>query len=220
VLEENYHESMARWHLYRRWRRPQRAQRRSEYIFHSLMHSLPKSGLFIDLGANIGDVTFAARRHGMEVIAFEPDPTAARLLATRFASDPGVTIQAKAVGASARVATLFQDPSAAKTDKATEGSSLFEREKHQGGQSYQVEVVDLVEFIRSLNRPVAVLKMDIEGAEVECLDAMLDAGVHRLIGHILVETHERISPELAAGIDRIRTRIAGEGLTNINLNWL
>ena len=80
-------------------------------------------------------------------------------------------------------------------------------------------MVDLVQFLRGLDEPVAVVKMDIEGSEAECIESILDAGIHRSIGQILVETHERFSPDLAAQINRLRDRIGREGIRNINLNW-
>jgi FkbM family methyltransferase len=221
MLEEGYLESTIRWHLTRRWRRPPREVRRAERMFHAVMRALPdRNGLFIDLGANVGDVTYGARRYGMNVIAFEPDPDAFSILSRRFEYDPRVILHQNAVGATDRTVTLYRDPHVANDAKASEGSSLIHREKHIGGSSHQVEMVDIVKFIQAVDVPIAVLKMDIEGAEVECLDAIIEAGVHDKIGSMLVETHERFSPELANGIGRIRSRVLSEGINNINLDWL
>ncbi|SFO69082.1 methyltransferase, FkbM family [Mesorhizobium sp. NFR06] len=218
MLQESYLEFILRWHLYRRWHRPQRPKRQAEFNFHQLMKATPANGLFIDLGANIGDVTRHALSYGMRVIAFEPDPTALEVLRRRFRNDERVTIIPKAVGGSARKATLHQRPDA-QNIRMTEWSSLFEVPAHAKGSAFEVEVVDLVDYLKGIRDPIAIVKMDIEGAEAECIEAMLDDGVHRSIGRILVETHERLSPDLAARIGALRQRIFREGIANIDLDW-
>ncbi|ESX11305.1 MULTISPECIES: hypothetical protein [unclassified Mesorhizobium] len=54
------------------------------------------------------------------------------------------------------------------------------------------------------------MKMDIEGSEAECLEAILEAGLQDAVGAILVETHDRVSPDIAHRVERIRQRIAQE----------
>ncbi|MER9208828.1 MULTISPECIES: FkbM family methyltransferase [unclassified Mesorhizobium] len=218
MLRESYFEFMLRWYAYRRWHRPPRRVRQAEYDFHQLMKKLPADSLFIDLGANIGDVTGHVLAYGMRVIAFEPDPVARQILTTRFGNNDRVTIIPKAVGGSARTATFHQRPDVSDL-RRTESSSLIQTHEHTNGKSFEVEVVDLVQFLQGLHEPIAIVKMDIEGAEAECIEAMLDAGIHRSIGQILVETHERFSPDLADRIGKLRGRIAQEGIRNINLDW-
>ncbi|ESY09517.1 methyltransferase [Mesorhizobium sp. LNJC386A00] len=174
--------------------------------------------MFIDLGANIGDVTGHVLAYGMRVIAFEPDPVARQILTTRFGNNDRVTIIPKAVGGSARTATFHQRPDVSDL-RRTESSSLIQTHEHTNGKSFEVEVVDLVQFLQGLHEPIVIIKMDIEGAEAECIEAILDAGIHRSIGQILVETHERFSPDLADRIGKLRGRIAQEGIRNINLDW-
>ena len=215
VLQESYLQFILRWHLYRRWHRPPRPKRQAEFDFHQLMKSLPRRGLFIDLGANVGDVTRHALSYGMKVIAFEPDPAALKILRNRFGNDERVTIIPKAVGGSARTAILHKWPDTQNV-RMTEWSSLFEVPEHANG--IEVEVVDLVQFLK-LEEPIAVVKMDIEGAEAECIESMLDDGIYRSIGHVLVETHERLSRDLASRITALRDRIGRERLNNIDLGW-
>lgn len=215
MLEEGRTESILRWHLYRRWRNPPKGHRLAEYLFYRTLDKAPRGGIFIDLGANVGKVAARALEYGHKVYAFEPDPTALAALRSRLGDNFAVEIIPKAVGATSRTAKFYRRP-----DEQTEWSSLTKIDVHEGGEVLEVEVVDIVEFIRGLGRPVTVLKMDIEGAEAECLEAILDAGLHRSIGMMLVETHDRFSPELAARLDAIRARIARENITNINLEWV
>lgn len=217
MLKESYLEFAVRWHLYRKWHMPPRPNRQAEYDFHRTMKTVRAGGLFIDLGANVGDVTRHALDYGMRVIAFEPDPVARQVLTARFGKSSRVTIIPKAIGGSARTAIFHQ---ASKIDATrTEASSLFETKHNAKGTAFEVEVVDIVQFLRGLQEPIAVIKMDIEGAEAECLEAIMDAGIHHSIGKILVETHERFSPDLAERIGNLRDRIEREGIRNINMDW-
>ncbi|WFP61826.1 MULTISPECIES: hypothetical protein [unclassified Mesorhizobium] len=73
-----------------------------------------------------------------------------------------------------------------------------------------------MQFLKELEEPATVVKMDIEGAEAECIESMLDDGVYRSIGHVLVETHERLSRDLSNRIAALRDRIGREGINNID----
>lgn len=61
----------------------------------------------------------------------------------------------------------------------------------------EVEVVDLAEFVHSLDTPVAVIKMDIEGAEYLVLDRLIESGAMERIGRIYAECHVDRIPGLA-----------------------
>ncbi|MBU0584934.1 MAG: FkbM family methyltransferase [Alphaproteobacteria bacterium] len=215
MLEESRAEFMLRWHLYRRWKKPPSTRRQAEYSFHKMLDGVAADSIFLDLGANVGHVSAKALEHNLKVIAFEPDPAALTLLRSRFGNNPNIEIIPKAVGASNRAAKLHR-----RTGDLTEWSSLIEFDFHADDLAVDVEVVDLVDFVRQLPRPVGVMKMDIEGAEAECLEALLDSGLHRSVGTILVETHDRFSNDLAARLDAIRARIEGEGIDNIDLTWV
>ncbi|MDQ2634845.1 MAG: FkbM family methyltransferase [Pseudomonadota bacterium] len=216
MFEESRLEFMIRWYLYRR--RNNKHHRRMEYEFYKLMDAT-SPGIFVDLGANFGTVTAKALEYGHKVYAFEPDPFAFRKLHECVGSNPNAVIVPKAVGASKRTATFFRRPDV-ETGHFSKISSLIPHDQHHGGVEVEVEVVDIVDFLRALPQPPSVIKMDIEGAEAECLEAILDAGLHRSIGMMLVETHECFSPEIADRLDRIRARIAAEAICNINLEWI
>lgn len=211
MLEESRAEFMLRWHLYRRWHSPPNPTRKAEYTFYKMMDSL-RDGVFVDLGANVGQVTRKALSYGHDVIAFEPDPRALTVLRQNFADDPRVTIIPKAVGANSGVSTFYL------SDKTTEASSLVANRDNETGTPLEVEVVDIVSFLREIDRPIAAVKMDIEGAEAECLEAVLDAGLHKRIGYILVEPHDWISPVVARRLDRIRERLVT--IPNVSMDWV
>ncbi len=181
---------------------------------------MPSGALAIDGGANVGRVTAAFVRQGLEVHAFEPDPVAGEIFGTRFGSEPTVHLHRAALGARASRMKLYRTKKfATQPAKATVSSSLFPRATHDEQNAVDVEVVDAVAFIRDLGRPVALLKLDVEGAEVDILERLIDEGIHRDIGFIVAETHERHSPLLAERTAKLRARIVAEGIDNINLDW-
>ncbi len=65
-------------------------------------------------------------------------------------------------------------------------------------QQYDVDVtqerikcIDVSEFVRSLGKPIALLKLDIEGAEVAVINRLVDTGATDRIRFTVVETDER-----------------------------
>jgi hypothetical protein len=85
----------------------------------------------------------------------------------------------------------------------------------------EVECIDLASFIRELGRPVTLLKMDIEGAEVPVLNRMIDTGAIDEVQLAIVETHERFSDELANATNALRERLSAAGMDHkVRLDWI
>jgi FkbM family methyltransferase len=177
----------------------------------SVLDAFPRNGVFVDLGANAGNVTAVALEYGHTVYAFEPGP-AWPVIHNRFGKDERVTLFNKAIGSHSRVVDFH----IRKDGNSTDASFL---KAYRRGTTKKVEVVPVVDFLRSLPKRADIVKMDIEGAEAECLEAILDAGIHKNTGLFLVETHDRFSADLAERLDAIRRRIDVEHITNIDLTW-
>lgn len=174
----------------------------------------------VDCGANVGVVTAIMRERGAMVHAFEPDPAAFRVLRERFGGDGGVVLHNKAVGAAPGTARLFfregwaDDPVAASL-----GSSLHEAKCGLDlGASVEVEVIDLAAFLRDLG-PVAILKVDIEGHEVEAVPPLIAGGLAGRIGLGLIETHETKSPHLAEPTRAMIALAKQQGARHFYFNW-
>lgn len=176
--------------------------------------------MVIDAGANVGDVTSRCARTGATVHAFEPNPLCCAILKRRFAGLSNVTIHHAGV-MDRRCSLSLSTPKAHDNYddvEMTVAASFVVREDHV--ETVEVECVDLAEFIQSLGR-IALLKMDIEGAEISVLNHLLDTGVIDRVGVAVVETHERLSPELAVATGNLRQRIAANGLTDrVRLDWI
>lgn len=176
--------------------------------------------IIIDAGANVGDVTSRCARTGATVHAFEPNPLCYAILKDRFAGLRNVKVHH--AGVMDRRGSLYLSTPKAHdnydpVDMTVAASFVV---KDDEAETVEVECVDLAEFIQSLGR-VALLKMDIEGAEIPVLNRLLDTRIIDRVEIAVVETHERLSPELAAATGKLRERIATSGLSDrIRLDWI
>jgi FkbM family methyltransferase len=183
---------------------------------------LDGSSICIDLGANVGVISEQLADSGAHVHAFEPDPWAFEQLRNRLAGRTNVTTHNAAIGVRDGTITLMRDPSFGSNPAATsQGTSAFHSNMWQVGQpeQFEVECVDIRRFLRSLGRDVDLVKIDIEGAEVELLEALLDAPEKSLIHTMFVETHEAQMPELRPRLRAIRQRAKAITRPVIHLNW-
>jgi FkbM family methyltransferase len=177
----------------------------------------------IDCGANIGVVTQYFQRLGATVYAFEPNPHAFITLNMNFADDPNVFCLKKGVASPEQAGTgkLFLHEHA-EIDQLmySTGSSINPDKGNVNVNNYlEVELIDLCKFIKDLGVPIKVLKIDIEGAEIELLNALVDQGLTEDIEHIFVETHEKKIPSLRAPLDSLKEKIKEKKITNIDLTW-
>jgi FkbM family methyltransferase len=181
--------------------------------------------VMIDCGANVGDVTSMFARSGATVYAFEPNPMCYRILAKRFRAMPMVHCFNKGVMDRRCTLTLNTPAPHGHWDaiEATVGASFmpdaFTPDEHAILET-EIECIDLDQFIRSLNRRVRLLKLDIEGSELKVLNHLMDTGAIELIDQVVVETHEQQIPHLLEATNALRARIRREGLEpKIRLDW-
>ena len=194
-------------------------------LLQGILSMLGPGDVVLDCGANVGDICQPLAETGAEVHAFEPDPFAFARLSERVAGYDNVHLHNAAVGPESGTIKLMR---AANFDDNPTGGSV-KSTVIPGGRnineaqcdSIDVELLSLPDFIGDLTRDgrtVVFLKMDIEGAEIEILERLLDTGLHRKIALIFVETHERFSRDCAWRTAKIRSRIHANGLANFNLN--
>jgi FkbM family methyltransferase len=199
--------------LRKRWRR------RHSGAFDALLETLGPGDTVIDLGANVGTVTRRLAATGAHVHAFEPDPDTFAALAQAVGAMPNVTLHEAAAGARADRLTLHRSPRLdANPRKYSQSASLVHDLGGAGGVS--VEVVDFPAFISALDRDVALVKIDIEGAEWDLLDALRASPALDRIDALFVETHERHDyPRLRPRLDALQHWAERIDRPYVNLFW-
>lgn len=209
-------------------RRQKRALRhaRAQGLLDGAAAMLRPGDLVLDCGANLGEVTAVLAETGADVIAYEPDPWCLARLSERVAGLPNVTLVPAAVGTANGRASLRR---AGSFDANPKGASLKSTllpgaRAMDDAEAVDVAVIDLPALIRDLvaeRGEVALIKLDVEGAELAILEALLDT---RLLSHIrclLAETHERKFKDLRPAFRALRRRIAEEAPAGrVHLDWM
>ena len=182
--------------------------------------------LALDCGANMGVVTDVLAKTGAEVIAFEPDPWAFGKLTERFAETRNVTLVNAAVGVGTGTvrlmrATNFCDNPTGASVKSTilDGGRQIDAEN-----GVDVPLIDFPGFLRERlqDRPeIAFIKMDIEGAELDILEAMDRDALFDQVRVLVAETHERKFRDLRPRFRALRRSFAGKYDPNrVSLDWI
>lgn len=190
-------------------------------MYGRIFNKLGPESIAIDCGANVGDITHMMARTGATVYAFEPNPYAFAQLAKRFANSPNVHCLNQGVWHKADTMKLFlhKEAKAGQVEFSVGSSLLPFKGNVDADHSVSVELIDLTAFIQQLNKSIAILKIDIEGAECEVLEKFLAADLHTIVNLTVVETHDHKIPELKGPTDSIRQQVATRNINNIRLNW-
>ena len=176
----------------------------------------------IDLGANVGHYTRRMASVAKQVIAFEPDPWAFAALQNSVADLDNVRIEKAAAGTSEgrirlhRHVRFEEDPA-----RYSSSSSVFTDKSNVSNEgAVLVRQIDFIDYLRSLDEEVGIIKIDIEGAEVELLETLLDeSDVLRRINYIFAETHESRIPGHEPRVKMLRENAARLTKPDINLYW-
>jgi FkbM family methyltransferase len=199
---------------------------RAEGLLQGVLSMLRPGDVVVDCGANRGDVTAELAATGAEVHAFEPDPYNIAKLSDRFAGARNVHLHPSAVGISAgsirlmRAANWEANPELAsvKSTVVAGGQNIAE------GDGIEVAQIDFPAFLRGLvaaHGRVAFVKMDIEGAELGLLEALLSEKLFDHIQLTVAETHERKFKDLRPRFAALRQAVAAAyPQTRVNLDWI
>lgn len=183
---------------------------------------LSKKSLVLDCGANVGYISRLLSTTGATVIAFEHDPIAYQKLFRRCGNKKNITLIQKGVWDKNSVIQFYShEESTGKEASYTVGSSIVAEKINVSTDKNQlIEVVDLVEFMQQQNRKIDLVKLDVEGAEIEILHRVLAAEAWHLFDRMYVETHETKIPSHVKELQFIKQQIKEKGITNIKLNWI
>jgi FkbM family methyltransferase len=200
------------------WSKGERSEA-SVQRFNADLDALPVGAVCLDLGANVGEVTeLLAKKAGL-VHSFEPDPWSFARLKERVGHLPNVVLHQAAVGVADGKITLYRPAGLADNPVLSLGSSTIPANRWLDVEPYEVDAVDLDSFVRSLGVPVALVKMDIEGAEVAILEKLLESPSLGLISSIFVEIHCNIYPQQILPVARLRRQYGKLERPRVDFDW-
>ena len=187
----------------------------------NLFVPLGPGDVVIDAGANVGAITSKCARTGATVHSYEPNPTCFAILQRRFAAMPNVHLHNLGLMDENCTLTLSTPIPHNKFDsvEVTIAASFIAPSFDADVVKEEIECVDIAGVVRQFSR-VALLKMDIEGAEIRALNRLLDEGLGNRIGMAVIETHERFSPEIAQQTCQLKERIRNSGFGHWRLDWV
>ena len=176
----------------------------------------------IDLGANVGNYTRKMASLAKQVIAFEPDPWACAELRANLAEFNNVRIENMAAGTCEKAVILYRHPRF-ESDPAmySESSSVIDGKIGVSKEgAVEVQQIDFIRYIEDIDEDIGVLKIDIEGAEVDLLESLFDRpDILARIEHIFVETHETRIPAHEPRVNALYEKAQSIERPYINLSW-
>ena len=177
----------------------------------------------IDLGANVGEYTRMMALAAKEVIAFEPDPWAHAQLHANVADLTNVIIENAAASTVGGTTLLWRHRDfMTRPAKYSISSSLMSSKFGiiESDQAVEVRAVNFLDYIEKLDRRIGIVKMDIEGAEVDILEALLDRlDILSRIDYVFVETHQRHFPDHVSRVEMLIRRTSVMERPHFNLFW-
>ena len=151
--------------------------------------NLQEGDIFIDLGANLGQELDVIAPMGVVVHSFEPHSELFKIIQKNHGHRDNVTLHNAAAWIyDGHVAFFFKK---SKQD-VNGGASLIEQKSNINKSSKEtVPSINIARYIKELNKPIKVLKIDIEGAEYYLLEKLIEEKALDNIDFIYCEDHNR-----------------------------
>ena len=177
-------------------------------------------------GANIGEVTGYLAPSGAEIHAFEPDPYAFSRLKENCGQFENVTFFNQTVGVGASTLNIYR---AASFGKNPEWNSLMTTSvmdpkvaEARKMEKIEVECIDLESHLSALiaqGKNIALLKMDIEGAELDVLERLVQTDILTHIKSTVVEIHPWMFKRQPRDFQKLKAIAKKRKDFNLNLDW-
>lgn len=213
---------IVKWYFFGRLKIGRKSRKKNAFAeFNRALSNLNEGSYVIDCGANVGEFTKLFLEKGFFVDAFEPDPIAINELKKKCKNNKNLNLFQSAVGLKDNTQKLFRYRKFDENDPySTQGSSLLDYRSGTNKPFVEIKVIDFTNHINKQKKDISLLKMDIEGSEIEILNKIIDLNIHDKIKYIFVETHERFSHKLGLETAKLKLRIKKLNINNINLDWV
>jgi FkbM family methyltransferase len=210
----------------RRKQRRREARIRAQGVMQGVVAMLRPGDVVFDCGANVGEISAQLAATGADVHAFEPDPVAFEQLTDRLGKQPNVHLNPVCVGTSDGTVNLVraQDFAADPQARTTRSSIMAGGTGMNDADAIPVPMIDLIARLKeaiAAHGTIAFLKLDIEGAELDLLEAMEAEALFNHIRLTVAETHQGKFPALRPRFKALRTRLAASyPPTTVFLDWI
>lgn len=177
--------------------------------------------VFVDGGCHNGVFSDIALACGAISYAFEPNIYLCAFLKNLYKNNPDFILSQRAIS-NKNDKTIFYDLA---DDVVSQGASIIKSNTRIDlqKQGYEVWMVDFCEFIKELlqkHGKINFIKLDIEGAEFDVLDAFIEQKLWENIEYIMVETHERLFDNPNEKLNTLKSKISKNNISNIYLDWI
>ncbi len=198
---------------------------RAHGIMQGLLPGLRAGDVCIDCGAHYGEVSKRLAHTGATVHSFEPDPHSWGRLNSACGDLANVQLHNAAVSTEAGKLTLYRSNEFGDDiDRASTGSSVLkDNAVADADNAVEVEAIDFVSFLEdqiAQSGRVAFLKMDIEGAEIDLLGALVKTDLLTKVGLTVVETHRWLFPNASERYDALHQVANSRPDMNLYLGWI
>jgi FkbM family methyltransferase len=186
--------------------------------FDEILKTLDSNSRVLDLGANVGDYSILMAKTGSFVFSYEPNPYAFKKLLERTKSFSNIKCFNKAVSdKNGKVKLYLHENHKIDPIKWSTGSSIDKNKKNVSDDFVEVECVNIIQILN--DSYFDLIKMDVEGQEIEILNKILDNSLSNRFGSIFVEMHDKKMIHLKQKSAQLRNRIKEGRLYNIYLDW-
>lgn len=175
-----------------------------------------KKVVFVDCGAHAGVFSDVALACGGICYAFEPNKYLYAFLRDLYKGNEKLILSNQAVSNKNGKTTFYTYASNAVSD----GAGIM---RNNLGVGYEVEMLDFCEFLKDIiqkHHKISLIKIDIEGAEFDVLDSLIEQKLYKNVEYIMVETHERFFENPKEKIENLKNKIAKNNIQNIFLDWI
>lgn len=191
---------------------------KSPQLFKELIKDLDSNSIVLDIGANIGIYSKLMAKTGAKVYSYEPNPFAFERLKENCKSYKNINLFNKAVSNENTTKKLFfHENHNADPIKWSTGSSIDSTKPNVSSDSVEVECVDIYKILEG--KSFDIVKIDVEGHEIEILNRIIDKDLIQNFKNIFVEMHDDKMDHLKSKSVELRNKIKKMGLSHFHLDW-